>query len=125
MNNNQSPIARFEGDDYFAVIFTSYLPLSDEAYGRTAERMKELAQSMPGFLGIESVRDANGHGITVSYWKDREAIANWKQHAEHRIAQSTGKSRWYGEFASRVCRVERASFFDRAGAAQSTPETKP
>ena len=125
MTNTDSPIARFEDEDYFAVIFTSYLPLSDEAYARTGERMNELARSMPGFLGIESVRDANGHGITVSYWKDAASIANWKQHAEHRVAQSTGKSRWYAEFATRVCRVERTSFFRRETAAQSTPETRP
>ena len=125
MASSDSPIAKFEEDEYYAVIFTSHLPISDDAYAKTGERMRELAASMPGFLGIESVRDANGHGITVSYWKDAESIANWKQQAEHRIAQSTGKSRWYAEFASRVCRVERTSFFTRETAAQSTPETRP
>ena len=102
-------IAKFDADEYWAVIFTSYLPAADDAYGKTSARMVELAATMPGFLGVESVRDANGHGITVSYWKDPESIANWKQHAEHRIAQATGKSRWYSEFALRVCRVTRTA----------------
>lgn len=111
MTMTSSPIARFDADDYYAVIFTSHLPEADAAYDRTAERMAELAATMPGFLGIESVRDANGHGITVSYWRDRESIAAWKQHAEHRMAQAAGRSRWYSEFALRVCRVERTATF--------------
>ena len=106
-------IAKFDGDEYWAVIFTSYLPTADDAYAKTSDRMVELAATMPGFLGVESVRDAAGHGITVSYWKDQESIANWKQHAEHRIAQATGRSRWYAEYALRVCKVERTAHFTR------------
>ncbi|NWJ40905.1 MAG: antibiotic biosynthesis monooxygenase [Geothrix sp.] len=72
-----------------------------------AERMVELAREQPGFLGVESARDAEGFGITVSYWQDEAAIANWKAHAEHAVAQRLGWDRWYAEFQLRVCRVER------------------
>lgn len=111
MTNTPSAIARLEADHYWAVIFTSILPQSEEAYDRTAARMVELASSMPGFLGVESVRGANGAGITVSYWEDETSIAVWKEQAEHRVAQATGKSRWYSEYAVRICRVERTSYF--------------
>ena len=54
-------------DRYFAVIFTAQRTLSDEdMYSLTAERMVELAQQQPGFLGVESVRGGDGIGITVS-----------------------------------------------------------
>ena len=36
--------------------------------------MVALAQEMPGFLGVESVRDETGLGITSVYWKDKESI---------------------------------------------------
>jgi len=72
-----------------------------------AERMVELAAQQPGFLGVESVRDAGGLGITVSYWESEEAIARWKANAEHQIAQDAGKKTWYGEYRIRVARVER------------------
>ncbi len=92
---------------YYAVVFTSKRTDGDQGYGNTAERMVELAQQQPGFLGAESVR-ADGFGITVSYWRDEAAIAAWKQHAEHRLAQESGKAKWYADYVVRVCKVERA-----------------
>ena len=70
-----------------------------------AERVVALASAQPGFLGMESVRD--GLGITVSYWQSLEAIANWKKHAEHQVAQQLGRAQWYSSFRVRVARVER------------------
>lgn len=91
---------------YYAVIFSNRRTADDdEGYGRTAERMVELAAEVPGFLGIESVRDAAGHGITVSYWASEEAIAEWGRHAEHRLAQAGGRERWYAAFRLRVALV--------------------
>jgi heme-degrading monooxygenase HmoA len=94
---------------YCAVIFTSQRTGGDQGYAAMAERMVELARQQPGFLGVESVRDAEGFGITVSYWRDEASIAAWKAQAEHAVAQRLGRERWYGAFALRVCRVERAS----------------
>ena len=73
-----------------------------------ARIMVELAAQQPGFLGIESVRGADGRGITVSYWRSGEAIAAWKAHLEHRAAQQEGIRRWYAHYSVRVARVERA-----------------
>lgn len=73
-----------------------------------AARMVELAVAQPGYLGVESVRGADGFGITVSYWTSEEAIAAWRRHAEHRIAQEQGRAQWYEHYELRVARVERA-----------------
>jgi heme-degrading monooxygenase HmoA len=73
-----------------------------------AERMAELASQQPGFLGAESVRDAGGFGITVSYWSSVEAISAWKADVEHLAVQELGKSAWYGHYELRVAKVERA-----------------
>jgi heme-degrading monooxygenase HmoA len=92
---------------YYAVIFTSERTAADGAgYAATAGRMEELARGMPGFLGVESARGADGVGITVSYWSSLEAIRAWRDHAEHRLAQEGGRARWYAWFRLRVCRVE-------------------
>jgi heme-degrading monooxygenase HmoA len=98
----QTPQASF-----YAVIFTSKRTAVAEGYGDTAERMAELAAQQPGFLGVESARGADGLGITVSYWESEAAIANWKRHAEHLVAQETGKTRWYEHYVTRVAKVER------------------
>lgn len=98
---------------YYAVIFTSSRTDVDEGYGDMADRMVELASQQPGFLGVESARGEDGLGITVSYWESEEAIANWRRNAEHRLAQTSGRAKWYSEFVTRVAKVERARTFTK------------
>ena len=93
---------------YYAVIFTSQRTTGDDGYAEMAERMVELARDQPGFLGVESARDADGFGITVSYWMDEAAIRAWKSHAEHLIAQERGRREWYASYEVRTARVERS-----------------
>ena len=100
-------IARTPAPPYYAVIFTSLRTEAERGYRRMAERMVELAAQQPGFLGVESARDAGGLGITVSYWESEEAIARWKANAEHRVAQEAGRKIWYSDYQLRVARVER------------------
>jgi len=94
---------------YWVVIFTSRRSGEDhEGYARMAEAMAALAPKQPGYLGIESTRDPEGLGITLSYWSSEQAIHDWKRVAAHAEAQRLGHSRWYTEFVTRVARVERA-----------------
>lgn len=102
-----SPIATTPEPPYYAVIFTSQTGAHTDGYAQMAQRMVELAAEFPGYLGIESVREAAGLGITISYWQDEESIKNWKSNAQHRVAQETGQARWYENYRVRVARVER------------------
>lgn len=90
---------------YYAVIFTNTLSENTAGYEGMANRMVELAEQQPGFLGMESVRD--GVGITVSYWQSLDAIKSWKQHVEHLNAQQLGRDKWYNAFTTRIAKVER------------------
>ena len=92
----------------FAVIFSSLRTPGDRDYEATAGRMTELAQGMPGYLGMESARGADGFGITVSYWRDEASIAAWKRESEHVLAQERGQREWYAHYELRVARVDRA-----------------
>ena len=92
---------------YYAVIFTSRRTAVDEGYGDVAARMVELASGQKGFLGVESVRGGDGLGITVSYWASLEDIAAWRVNSEHRVAQRSGRGKWYQHFEVRIARVER------------------
>jgi heme-degrading monooxygenase HmoA len=93
---------------YYAVIFTSRRTEGDAGYGETAARMEELARQVPGYLGIESARAADGFGLTVSYWASESAIAEWRRHIEHVAAQSRGRREWYRHYEVRIAKVERA-----------------
>lgn len=94
---------------YYVVTFSSRRTGADaEGYARMAAAMAALAAQQPGYLGIESARDAEGFGITLSYWASEQAIADWKRVAAHTEAQRSGHATWYSDFATRVARVERA-----------------
>lgn len=103
-----TPFAKLPEPPYYSVIFSSQRTPDDQGYAKTADRMLELAAQQPGFLGVESVRGADGFGITVSYWLTLEAIAQWRANAEHKIAQQRGQALWYAAYELRIARVERA-----------------
>lgn len=92
---------------YYAVIFTAQRKGADNGYGAMADKMGKLAASQPGYLGVESTRDADGLGITVSYWQDEAALKNWKQVSEHLFAQKMGREKWYDHYTLRIAKVER------------------
>ena len=98
-------IANTPTPPYYAVIFTSIRTEKEDGYGEMADRMVELAQQQPGFLGIESAREEVG--ITVSYWADLEAIKKWKANSEHLQAQKSGRKSWYDSFKVRISKVDR------------------
>ncbi len=100
-------IAKTPSPPYYAVIFTSQRTEGDKGYSAMAEKMVELASRQSGFLGVESAREADGLGITVSYWESEEAIRNWKRNSEHQLAQEAGKKTWYETYQIRVAKVER------------------
>jgi heme-degrading monooxygenase HmoA len=97
---------------YWVVIFTSTRDEQpNDGYEHTADQMLKLAAQQPGFLGVDSAREAVG--ITVSYWADEASIAAWKHDADHAFAQYEGRTRWYDAYEVRVARVERAYGFER------------
>jgi heme-degrading monooxygenase HmoA len=100
------PFADTPSPPYVAVIFTSSRTDGDQGYGVMSASMESLAQEQPGYLGIESARDA-GSGITVSYWADHDAARAWKQVAAHLVAQRRGRDVWYQDYRVRVATVER------------------
>lgn len=108
MSTVNSKFAQLPEPPYYAVVFSAQRTPGDHGYAQMADRMVELAAAQPGFLGLESARDAQGFGITVSYWRTLDDIAAWKAHSEHRMAQAMGHARWYEHFELRIALVERA-----------------
>ena len=102
-----NPIAKTPKPPYYAVVFTSLRTDTEDGYEQMAKKMAAIASEQPGFLGIESVREENGLGITVSYWKDKDSIRGWKNHAAHQQAQQFGKEKWYQHYRIRVAKVEK------------------
>lgn len=106
-----TPFAKLPAPPYVLVAFSSTRRAGDHGYAAMAERMETLARQQPGFLGVESVRGADGFGITNSYWVDEAAVRAWKAVVEHEAAQRLGRERWYAGYEMRIARVERAYGF--------------
>jgi heme-degrading monooxygenase HmoA len=90
----------------YAVIFISQHSNITEGYAEMAQQMEELVKDMPGYVGIDSVRNESGLGITISYWKSLENIKSWKENIEHKKAQKSGKVKWYKNYKIKICKVE-------------------
>ncbi|MEV2252413.1 antibiotic biosynthesis monooxygenase [Streptomyces sp. NPDC050147] len=111
-----TPVPPFE-PPYYTVVFTSVRTAAadgqDDGYDETAARMDELVAAVPGFLGMESARTPGGLGITVGYFRDADAIQQWRADAEHRTAQKRGRGEWYETYSVHVAKVERSYGFER------------
>lgn len=80
----------------YLVVFVSQRKTEDLGYEAMAQRLEQEVRSIPGFLRLESVRDANGKGITLSYWENLEGLHLWKDHELHKKAKAQA-SQWYSQ----------------------------
>jgi heme-degrading monooxygenase HmoA len=96
------------------VVFRSRL--TEEAgadYSEMAAEMLATARDMPGFVEFKSFKAEDGERLSLVYWQDHETLAAWRNHPRHRIAQSTGRAKWYAYFSLEVADILRESKFNR------------
>jgi heme-degrading monooxygenase HmoA len=92
-----------------AVIFISQRNGNDaKGYRLASEDMIVLAAQQPGYLGVDSVRDDAGLGITVSYWQNEAAASAWRDNAEHTAIRNAGRGKWYDSYSLHVANIGRS-----------------
>lgn len=97
---------------YYAVLFSNCLRNQDDVfYQNLSQNLRAQAEKQPGYIGLESYRNPDGKGITISYWENLEAVARWKKHSEHLVAQQYGREKAYSQYSVRVCEVTREYHF--------------
>ena len=105
--NEITKIANTPRPPYVCAIFTSIRTDVQEGYDEMDELTFKEIETNEGYLGCESFRDEDGFGVNVSYWKDMNALKNWKENTLHKKAQALGKEKWYKNYKLRICLVER------------------
>jgi heme-degrading monooxygenase HmoA len=97
------------------VLFRSKLvpTASTDGYDEMAQEMDDLARTMPGFIDVKSFKAEDGERLTVVWWQDEETLRAWREQARHRVAQRTGRERWYEYYRMDVADVIRTNNFDR------------
>jgi len=98
---------------FHAVIFVSQRTPGDNGYGDESARMVAMVKEQPGFIGMESVRGADGKGITVAFFDSEDAIREWGRVAEHRQAQASGRASWYENYQLYYSTVERIRSWEK------------
>ncbi len=96
-----------------------------EAYLDWAARLKPALERMDGFVSVERFESLTTPGkmLSLSVWRDEAAVAAWRNHAEHRIAQAAGRRTLFADYRLRVVSVIRDyGPEDRTGAPDDAPD---
>ena len=94
---------------YFAIMLSSKLMLNDLTYRIMAEKMLELAQGQPGYLGAEY--GSGEMDLLMTYWQTKEAAEAWLNHDMQRKTLSIGESFWYEEYSLKLFEVMKDMSF--------------
>lgn len=81
------------------------------AYGEVAERMEELARSMPGFRSVNSFAAEDGERVTLFEFERLADVDAWRDEAEHREAQARGRAEFYASYDLFICEPLREAHF--------------
>jgi heme-degrading monooxygenase HmoA len=94
-----------------------------------AARLRPELEKIDGFISIERFKSLSQEGkiLSLSFWRDEEAIARWRRQEQHQVAQRAGRDRIFRDYRIRVAAVVRDyGMYERAQAPQSMPrKSKP
>jgi heme-degrading monooxygenase HmoA len=79
------------------------------SYLEIASDLRSLLETIDGFISIErfSSLTTPGKVLSLSFWRDEAAIAEWRQLEEHRAAQSVGRNDLFANYRLRIASVVR------------------
>jgi heme-degrading monooxygenase HmoA len=74
-----------------------------------AAGLRPLLEGIDGFLSIERFQSLSipGKILSLSFWRDEEAVANWRRTEAHRVAQGQGRAGIFSDYRLRVASVNR------------------
>ena len=80
-----------------------------EAYLDIAARLRPLLEDIDGFLSIERFQSLTTPGkvLSLSFWRDEEAVRQWRNLEPHREAQRAGRQSIFQDYRLRVAHVLR------------------
>lgn len=88
-------------------------------YKQLAEALNEEVRKIDGFISIERFQSISNPDkfVSLSFWRDEEAVRSWRNLQKHREAQAKGRGGIFSSYRLRVCGVIRDyTLSDRAGA---------
>lgn len=80
-----------------------------EAYLDVAAEMRPLLEQVDGFISVERFQSLTNPGklLSLSFFRDEDAVAAWRQLSAHRGAQAKGRSDLFSDYRLKVAHVLR------------------
>jgi heme-degrading monooxygenase HmoA len=78
-------------------------------YKALAEGLADDVRNADGFISIERFESISNKGkfVSLSFWRDEEAVRNWRNLQKHREAQRKGRGGIFASYRLRVAQVMR------------------
>lgn len=78
-------------------------------YFDLAAELRPEVEKIDGFISIERFESVATPGkfVSLSFWRDEQAVDEWRAHAGHGIAQAKGKNEVFEDFRISVAEIFR------------------
>ncbi len=107
-----------------AVIFEAKTNAAHKAdYLDAAAVLRPQLNDFDGFISIERFESLSEPGkiLSLSFWRDEEAVRNWRNLEAHRSIQAAGREHIFDDYRLRVARIIRDyGMRERAGAPEDS-----
>jgi len=112
-----------------AVIFEVIpAPGRKEEYLELAAQLRPELEEIDGFISVDGFAILTNENklLSLSFWRDEEAVQRWRNLARHREAQARGRSGVFADYRLRIASVVRDyGMTDRAEAPQDSRSAHP
>ena len=80
-----------------------------QAYLDIAAELKPRLEAIDGFVSVERFESLSRPGriLSLSFWRDEAAVAQWRGLEAHRRAQAAGRGEVFADYRLRVASVVR------------------
>ena len=93
-----------------AVIFEVWIaPERRQDYLSLAARLKPELEKIDGFISVERFQSLSDETklLSLSFWRDEDAVKRWRQQGDHRGAQRKGREFIFSDYRLRIASVIR------------------
>ena len=80
-----------------------------ETYFEIAADLKPLLETIDGFISVERFQSLADPGkfLSLSFWRDEQAVLAWRNTPDHRAAQAAGRGGVFESYRLRIASVIR------------------
>jgi len=96
-----------------------------DIYLDIAAALRADLDGVDGFISVERFQSLTDPKklLSLSFWRDEEAVSTWRNHAAHRASQRKGRAGVFADYRLRIAAVNRDyGMTDRAEAPDDSRE---